>query len=137
MAQVKWLESFLADASNGLVDRYAAGVCLFAIFSRSRASDLKVCELWDLDLEDIKTSGKGFIECVTRDHKTARQTAQQAVPMPLIAPANGLGPVAWGPVWVQVAAVLFLRRKGLFCLRHWLMVAGWTGPSLLRSFRLG
>ena len=104
VAQVKWLESFLADVTNGLVDRYAAGVCLFAVFSRSRASDLKVCELWDLDLDDIKTCGKGFIECVTRNHKTARQTAQQAVPMPLIAPANGLGPMGWGPVWVQVAA---------------------------------
>ena len=29
VAQVKWLESFLGDCSNGLIDRYASGVCLF------------------------------------------------------------------------------------------------------------
>ena len=55
--------------------------------------------------KDIKESGKGFVECVTRNHKTAPQTARQAAPMPLIAPTNGLGgSIAWGPLWVQTAA---------------------------------
>ena len=76
MAPVQWLEFLLADVS--LVDRYAAGAFLSAIYSMSRASDLKLCELWDLDLDDIKTCGKGFIECVMRNHKTARQTVLQA-----------------------------------------------------------
>ncbi|CAE7358825.1 unnamed protein product [Symbiodinium sp. CCMP2456] len=102
VAMVKWLEDFLVSEDNGLCDRYAAGSCLFAVFSRSRASDLKVCENWDLDFEDIKTSGKGFVECTTRNHKTSKQMAQQAIPMPLVAPAVGLGPIAWGPVWAKV-----------------------------------
>ena len=136
----KGLVSFLDLNRRCKKSRYAAGVGLFAIFSRSRASDLKVCDHWDLDLEDIKTSGKGFVECVTRNHKTTRQTAQQAVPMPLIAPQMALVQLPGGPSGSKLQPsvdVLFLRRKGLFCLRHWLMVAGWTGPSLLRSFRLG
>ena len=104
----------------------------FAIYSRSRASDLKVCELWDLDLQDTKESGKGFVECVTRNHKTARQTAQQAVPMPLIAPANGLGSIAWGPIWVQTAAecgLSFPREKGPV-LPAPLVDGGWMSRSV-------
>jgi len=115
VAMVKWLEEFLVSEDNGICDRYAAGTCLFAIFSRSRNSDLKVCENWDLDFEDIRTSGKGFVECTTRNHKTSKQMAQQAIPMPLVAPAVGLGPIAWGPVWARVAGecgLPFPRGKG-------------------------
>ncbi|CAE7904921.1 Rnf13 [Symbiodinium microadriaticum] len=38
---VVYLENFLADAGQDIVDRYAAGCLLFAVFSRSRISDLR------------------------------------------------------------------------------------------------
>ena len=50
----------------------------------------------------------------------------------LIAPANGLGPMGWGGLygskWQLNVGAPFLLRKGRFCLRHWSMVDGWTGP---------
>ena len=125
----KGLVSFLDLNRRCKKSRYAAGVCLFAIFSRSRASDLKVCDHWDLDLEDIKMSGKGFVECVTRNHKTTRQTAQQAVPMPLIAPQMALFQLPGGPSGSKFRPSVDVDRQ----VRHFEELSAWLRSVLERG----
>ena len=90
---VLYLENFLAHNDEDLVDRYAAGCLLFAIFSRSRVSDLRRVKGWFLDFECLLSHGQGYLECCTRSHKTAKDVAASGLAMPLIAPALGLGKV--------------------------------------------
>ena len=40
---------------------------------------------------------------------------------------DGLGGL-YGSKWQLNVGAPFLTRKGRFCLRHWAMVDGWTGP---------
>ena len=112
LVQVKFLEGFLQDETNDAVDRYACGACLFALYSRSRSSDLRVCEDWQVDLSTEDPSVDGFIECTTRSHKAARQVARQAVCMPIVAPDRGVSDTSWAHVWCQVADSVGLSFKG-------------------------
>ena len=95
----------------GTVDRYAGGAILFALFSRSRASDLRICEDWHvaLSLEDI--CADGFIECTTRSKKAARQVAVQAESMPLVAAGRGVCGTCWAIVWCPIADAVGLSFK--------------------------
>ena len=101
---VVFLENFLADTGQDPVDRYAAGSLLFAVFSRSRISDLRKVRDWHLDFSCIKSHGQGFLECSTRSHKTARDVAASGLAMPLVAPALGLRGVSWAVVFTEVAS---------------------------------
>lgn len=105
---VQYLENFLANNDEDPVDRYAAGCLLFAIFSRSRISDLRMVKSWFLDFDCLLSHGLGYLECCTRSHKTARDVAASGLAMPLIAPALGLGKVSWAVGFVQVAATVGL-----------------------------
>eukprot|EP00439_Symbiodinium_sp_Y106_P022418 s7025_g2.t1 len=100
---VQYLENFLANNDEDPVDRYAAGCLLFANFSRSRISDLRMVKSWFLDFDCLLSHGLGYLECCTRSHKTARDVAASGLAMPLIAPALGLGKVSWAVGFVQVA----------------------------------
>ena len=89
---VVFLENFLADAGQDPVDRYAAGSLLFAVFSRSRISDLRKVRDWHLDFSCIKSHGQGFLECSTRSHKTSRlRGVSWAVVFTEVASSVGLG----------------------------------------------
>ena len=116
LAQVRFLEAFLQDDTQSLIDRCASGAILFALFSRSMASDLRVCEDWRVDLSLEDPSADGFIECTTRSHKAARQVAVQAVSVPLVAAGRGVCNVCWAMVWCRVADLVGLgfkdRQKG-------------------------
>ena len=105
---VQYLENFLANNDEDPVDRYAAGCLLFAIFSRSRISDLRMVKGWFLDFDCLLSHGLGYLECCTRSHKTAKDVAASGLAMPLIAPALGLGKVSWAVGFVQVAAAVGL-----------------------------
>ena len=105
---VVYLENFLADAGQDIVDRYAAGCLLFAIFSRSRISDLRKVRDWHVDFSCIKSHSQGFLECSTRSHKTARDVAASGLAMPLVAPALGLKGVSWAVVFSEVASAVGL-----------------------------
>ena len=116
VAMVRSLEEMLADVLLGIIDRYACGAFLFAIYSRSRSSDLRLVEDWILDLESVALSEEGFVECSTRSHKTANLVARSGLAMPLVAVACGVGRTSWATTWVRVAVEAGLpldgRQKG-------------------------
>ncbi|OLP87885.1 hypothetical protein AK812_SmicGene30835, partial [Symbiodinium microadriaticum] len=112
VGQVAFLELLLDDDSVELMDRYAAGVMLFAVYSRSRCSDLKVVEGFILDTANVGGNQIGFIECKTRSHKSSRQVAQQGLAMPLIAPIMGVRNVSWGMKFIEVAKAVGLGLEG-------------------------
>ena len=88
--QVKHLESLLDEPDVDIKDRYACGAFLFCIFSRSRISDIRDVFGFLVDTVEVGGELKGFIECRTRSHKTAKQASVQGVAMPLVAPVNGV-----------------------------------------------
>ena len=105
---VLYFEKFLADGEEDIVDRYAAGCLLFAVYSRSRISDLREVKGWFLDFACLVSHGQGYLECSTRSHKTAKDVAACGLAMPLIAPALGLGQVSWAVTFSKVAAAVGL-----------------------------
>ena len=107
--QVAALEHMLQDDSLSAFDRYACGALLFGIFSRSRVSDLRKTFGWILDFDQLGDGGDGFIECRTRDHKTANLVLQSGVSMPLVAPAMGVTSSSWAIRWARVAEEVGLR----------------------------
>ena len=66
------LENFLANEKNLIVDRFAAGCFLFALFSRSRWSDLRCVYGYTADTLEVEGKITGYLEYETRSHKTAR-----------------------------------------------------------------
>ena len=93
--EVKSLESFMADEKNVMIDRFACGCFLFALFSRSRWSDLRCVYGFASDIIEIDGKIAGYLEYKTRSHKTARLVKRQGLSMPLVAPAWGVGNTPW------------------------------------------
>ena len=79
-------------------------------------SDLRKTFSWFLDFDQLGDGGDGFIECRTRDHKTANLVLQSGVSMPLVAPALGVTSASWAVRWAKVAEEVGLGfsedRKG-------------------------
>ena len=101
-AQIKQAEplsvELVARLENtlGIVDRYLLGGLLFAIFSRSRWSDLKNLQpIWIDSFED----GSGFVEARTMDHKTSHTVQTKRRAMPLVAPFPGVSEHPWVRSW--------------------------------------
>ena len=91
--EVVFLEDYLENECNLLLDRYAAGSFLFAVHSRARLGDLKeVCEV----ILDFLPSGEGFIQMVSLSHKSRRFTLATGLRMFLVAPTKGLSKSLWG-----------------------------------------
>ena len=114
--QVEVLEESLWDEELGLVDRYASGVFLFCLFSRSRISDIRKVHGFIIDVVTEGGVAVGFLECATRTHKTALQAQTVGVSMPLVAPVNGVRSVPWGLQFIKIAEEVGLpfssRDKG-------------------------
>ena len=124
------LENLVASGTLGIVDRYLLGGLLFAIFSRSRWSDLKNLQsIWIDSFED----GSGFVEARTMDHKTSHTVQTKRRAMPLVAPFPGVSEHAWvrswwaagealGVVWAKIPFGPLVRvpdRNGKLCERRW------------------
>ena len=101
--EVKSLESFMADEQNVMIDRFACGCFLFALFSRSRWSDLRCVYGFASDIIEIEGKIAGYLEYKTRSHKTARLVQRQGLSMPLVAPAWGVGNTPWAFEFAKVA----------------------------------
>ena len=101
--EVRSLESFMADEKNVIVDRFACGCFLFALFSRSRWSDLRCVYGFASDIVEIEGKITGYLEYKTRSHKTARLVQRQGLSMPLVAPAWGVGSTPWAIEFAKVA----------------------------------
>ena len=67
----------MANEKNVLVDRFACGCFLFALFSRSRWSDLRCVYGFASDIVEIEGKIAGYLEYKTRSHKTARLVQRQ------------------------------------------------------------
>ena len=103
VAEVAFLEELLRDTGVDALDRYAAGVFLFAVFGRCRWSDLRRVSHYVLDINTAGTKTIGYLEFSTFSHKTAAQVARHGLPLPLVAPIWGLTNPCWALEWAKVA----------------------------------
>ena len=103
VVEVASLEEFLSNERNLIVDRFAAGCFLFALYSRSRWSDLRCVYSHTADIVAIEGKITGYLEYKTRNHKTARLVQKQGLSMPLVAPVWGVGKTHWVLEFVKVA----------------------------------
>ena len=101
--EVCCLESFLANEKNLVVDRFAAGCFLFALFSRSRWSDLRCVYGHISDILEMEGKITGYLEYKTRSHKTARLVQKQGLSMPLVAPVWGVGKTSWALEFAEMS----------------------------------
>ena len=82
VSEVIYLESVLRNSSIDLVDRFAAGAFLFALFGRCRWSDLRHVNNFFLDTNEVDGRTIGYMEFTTFSHKTAAQVARHGLPCP-------------------------------------------------------
>ena len=101
--EVEAMEKLLSDEDEELAERFAAGAMLFALYSRSRLSDLKKVRGYVKDVVTQNGAVNGYLEFRTRTHKTARTVARQGLSMSLVAPLWGLLTPPWGLTFIKVA----------------------------------
>ena len=103
VSEVIYLESVLRNSSIDLVDRFAAGAFLLALFGRCRWSDLRHVNNFFLDTNEVDGRTIGYMEFTTFSHKTAAQVARHGLPLPLVAPIWGLEKPCWALEWNKIA----------------------------------
>ena len=104
-SEVSMLERFM-ESSRSAGDLYVAGCCLFAIFSRSRWSDLKYMHKISVDRFAVDSEPYGFVEGTTKFHKTSTTMERKARYMPLVCPLLGITGIDWVPLWMDAATSL-------------------------------
>ena len=98
-----FLESFLENQQAVGVDRYAAGVILFATYSRARFGDLRSISYVLVDeVPPNNEESIGFLEMHSASHKMRATGNRLGSHLPLVAPLKGLGPTAWGKTFIKV-----------------------------------
>ena len=131
--EVAALETILRDVTVNVIDRYAAGVFLFNLYSRSRWSDIKAVESFVADL-DLSHGCSGYLEFSTRNHKTARLVARQGLVMPLVSPSWGVTERPWALDFMAVAKEVGLdparTGRGRSCLLRGVGVGHQVGHLL-------
>eukprot|EP00435_Cladocopium_sp_Y103_P042275 s848_g11.t1 len=106
---LQYLENFLCSQEHSIVDRFAAGIFLFATYSRARFGDLRRIAKIIIDPATEESEGSlGYIEMHSASHKMRATGNRLGAHLPLIAPIKGLGERAWGKDFVDVA-----KRAGL------------------------
>ena len=89
-----------------MVDRYAVGVFLFAVYSRSRFGDLrKIAKIIFDAASDDTGESLGYIEMHSASHKMRATGNRLGAHLPLIAPIKGLSDIAWGREFAKVSKV--------------------------------
>ena len=111
---LQFMESFMMDDRRAVVDRYAVGVFLFAVYSRARFGDLRriSCAIVD-EVEASGSPSLGFLELHSSSHKMRATGNRLGAHLPPIAPIKGLGARAWGKDFVNLS-----KEVGLD-LRKW------------------
>ena len=84
-----------------VTDKYLLGGILFAIFSRSRWSDLQFIDRMWLDQTEYNGEPFGFLEARTKFHKTSTGLAKKRRYMPLVCPVLGISGVQWIKHWLE------------------------------------
>ena len=85
LGEAQRLERFMF-ADKHLHDKYVCGCLLFALYSRSRWSDLSYLDELAFDVAYHRTETVGFIESSTRHQKTSSSAVKKALQMPLVCP---------------------------------------------------
>ena len=67
VSELKHLESFLSDDTKSLVDRFAAGAMLFAVYSR--IGDLSSVDSVSLDVCRLDGVSRGYLEARSLSHE--------------------------------------------------------------------
>lgn len=101
LAEVKFIEEFMMSDMD-VFDRYIAGCILFAIYSRSRWSDLAFLSDLALDTTETELGRVGFVEGSTRFQKTGSTALKRAMQMPLVAPIRGVTDKLWAVDWFHI-----------------------------------
>ena len=131
VSAIKHLEKALEDENLATVDRYAAGVFLFAIYSRARFGDLRQISCIFVD-ESKETEGDrlGYLEMRSASHKMRATGNRLGAHLPLVAPLKGLGSTAWGKTFVHLASLVNLDFNDWFPMCPLLpapnMIGDWT-----------
>ena len=127
LSEVKFIEEFMMSDLN-VFDRYIAGCILFAIYSRSRWSDLAFLSDLCLDTAETELGLVGFVEGSTKFQKTGSTALKRAMQMPLVAPIRGVTDKSWAVEWFNIlktSAVLIHQQNlwGRFAdppqMGHW------------------
>ncbi len=98
--EVRRLEKMM-ESSLCVTDKYLLGGVLFAMFSRSRWSDLQCVDKMWLDQGEYNGEPFGFLEARTRHHKTSTTLAKKRRFMPLVCPVLGISGVRWIQHWLE------------------------------------
>ena len=105
MLEVIKLEKFVTEDHDPW-DKYLVGCGLFALFSRSRWSDLVYMDELFFDRSDdyppdADSGGEpyGFVEGRARTHKAATSIAKKRKQMPVVAPLLGVTAIDWTVQW--------------------------------------
>ena len=93
--EVQGLEVQLEN-SKYVLDRYYIGCILFALYSRSRWSDMSNLATFEFDVIDTSNEPFGFVEGRSRIHKTATSEERKTLYMPFVAPIWGVRTRPWG-----------------------------------------
>ena len=101
-SEVATLERFVASDSNP-GDVYLSGCCLFAIYARTRWSDLKYVHRFWVDRISVDGEPYGYLECTTKFHKTSTTLERKSRHMPLTCPILGVTGVDWTVHWMKAA----------------------------------
>ena len=104
-SEVAAMEKFM-QSSKSVGDSYIVGCCLFAIFSRSRWSDMKYMYKIQVDRYIVDKQPFGFVEGTTRFHKTSTSMERKTRYMPLVCPLLGVTGIEWVPLWMDAAVQL-------------------------------
>ena len=109
---ILFLENFLYDSKRALVDRFAAGVFLFAVYASARFGDLRrIAKVIVDEVQENKDESLGFLELHSDSHKMRATGNPLGARLPQIAPIKGLGDRAWGRDFVEVARMTGLNLK--------------------------
>lgn len=95
---LQFLEMYLCNLAFALIDRFAAGVFLFAIYSRARYGDLRrIAKIIIDEVSESNASSLGFIEMLSESHKMRAAGNRLGAHLPLIAPTK-----AWGREFIKI-----------------------------------
>ena len=101
LSEVKFIEEFMMSDFS-VFDRYISGCILFAIYSRSRWSDLAFLSDLCLDTAETELGLVGFVEGSTKFQKTGATALKRAMQMPLVAPIRGVSDKSWAVEWFKI-----------------------------------
>ena len=99
--EVVALENFVIADTGHPMDRFAAGVFLFMLYSRARSSDIRNLDAAKIDVGPVD-SRHGYFEFETQDHKNARITRAMGIPLILVASLYGLADKNWALKFVEL-----------------------------------